>query len=144
MSEKENWWLNQSKPKLKPRILEQKQMKVQPSEMVRFVSRVTYPADWTETLVDSAVPVTRSSVLVFGWQNFVTSVEVCNKKRETSCQTRDGHQTASKAGRCPRVLCLTQGLESDKWAWFCLSAVFLQHHTIVTLGPSESPTTMPH
>lgn len=77
--------------KLKPRILEQKQMKVQPSETVRFVSRVTYPADWAETLVDSAVPVTGSRVLVFGWQNFVTSVEVCNKKRGTSCQTRDGH-----------------------------------------------------
>lgn len=84
-------WKRKLMTKLKPRILEQKQMKVQPSETVRFVSRVTYPADWAETLVDSAVPVTGSRVLVFGWQNFVTSVEVCNKKRGTSCQTRDGH-----------------------------------------------------
>lgn len=84
-------WKRKLMTKLKSRILEQKQMKVQPSETVRFVSRVTYPADWAETLVDSAVPVTGSRVLVFGWQNFVTSVEVCNKKRGTSCQTRDGH-----------------------------------------------------
>lgn len=49
-------------------------------------SGVTYPAHGAEALVDPLVPLAGSRVLVFGGQSFVTSVEICREKEETSEQ----------------------------------------------------------
>lgn len=55
---------------------------------------VTYPVVGTEALVDSLVPLAGSCVLVFGWQSFVTSVEICHETESEQPVHHCGHHVS--------------------------------------------------